>query len=181
MPSGPGGWGASSGPPPSQPLHLPHHLSALRGAPGLRLDALVKGSHLRAHGGGLRHFHSPEGQRPPLPQRGSRVTPGCRSRALLPFPEQHLGPRAHRDFSQLLQPRGASGQVCSTGPWELRHTTTSSFPPSTWTARVGLELPPPPSELSRCPAAEGGNQQARALPPCAPDRVGQRALIAPSE
>lgn len=110
MPSGPRGWGASSGPPPSQPLLLPHHLSALRGAPGLRLDALVKGSHLHEHGGGLRHFHSPEGQKASPSPKGpsghpwvlikslapaSRAAPrGPSTRRLLPTPAAPRGLRA---------------------------------------------------------------------------------------
>lgn len=141
-PSGPGGRGAGSGPPPSQPLHLPRHLSALRGAPGLRLDALVKGSHLREHGGGLRHFHSPEGQKASPSPKGPSGHPWVPIKSLAPVSRAALGPRGHGGVYQLLQPRGASGQVWSTGHWKLRHTATSSFPPSTWTARVGLELPP---------------------------------------
>lgn len=105
----PWGLGCRVGPPPSQPLHLPHHLSALRGAPGLRLDALVKGSHLREHGGGLRHFHSPEGQKASPSPKGPSGHPWVLIKSLAPV--SRAAARAPRTQRRLPTPAA---------PWGLR-------------------------------------------------------------
>lgn len=159
---------------PLSPSVYPTTSRLSRGAPGLRLDALVKGSHLHEHGGGLRLFILRKDELP-FPKGATRSHPWVLIKSLAPASRAAPQARAHRGFSQLLQPAGPPGRCAAQGPG---NSDTQPLPPFLhprgrpgwgWSCR---RLPP---QLLRVEIDKPG-----LCLPVLPTESG-KALIAPSE